>query len=544
MWRLKDIEAAQTVDEIKNMETPGFWETLAARKIYGTRPKDIEAAKVNRIDTIQRAEAAPILAEANRLKRFAAVDPYIGSDEGLKDFADRPEFWLAPENGTIDNTGVYAKDKKATAGAFGTGSGANPYTQGILQQFATDNLNQADMYAAVDGDRRAQARLAMDGKLPQQFHQVMQGEVQRSEADKKLNDIEQNKAVSNDLLGFQQSIASINGGTTRSEAVGPYADPNEAFKTVPVENDPNGRTFVRTDTGNLMPFEEVTARVQQAYADNPSVPREVVKNVLDDFRLQYESSGRTTTGQVGRTTFQKFDPALGKPTITKEDVQPAPARITVNNGSNGTDSQIESWVKQIRAGNATLNDVPARGSVRNRVVDYLTLNHPDANLTELKAGKKWTESIAAGTTLSLIDATKGILTDMKESYKSLGRTGIPAANWLQDKYQEYTGSEARADFMSLKNYGVQEVEKTLSGSGAMSDHRIKLAFDNLKNSSTGPQFATAVKGLEKVLAERDKATRTGPFPNAKTPISEPAQTGTSALQNAAAAELKRRQGGK
>lgn len=225
-----------------------------------------------------------------------------------------------------------------------------------------------------------------------------------------------------------------------------------------------------------------------------------------------ETWGEPYVATIGgkKAMVQKSSRGQVKPVIQDTSTT---VKIT-NNGTTGDDPQVKAWADKIAKGEAGINDIPGRGPIRSQTVAYLSKNYPDVNLAQAGAQKKWTQSQGTMQTLALVDATKGILNDMRGAYGKLDRTSIPAVNAAQDLWQKWSGNPDRSEYMSLKNYGIQEVEKMLSGSGAMSDHRIKLAFDNLKESNTPDQFERAVSGIQRVMGERERATRQGPYSQA------------------------------
>lgn len=125
----------------------------------------INDLRADKVDSLLRREAAPVQAESTNLLNMARVDPFVGSEEGRRDFAERPEFWLRGSN-----TG-------AVTGAKGTTpeSAGNPYESQALQQFARENANVLNAFRASEGDRMAGANIATDKDLAGGFHNVQQG---------------------------------------------------------------------------------------------------------------------------------------------------------------------------------------------------------------------------------------------------------------------------------------------------------------------------------------------------------------------------------
>ena len=81
----------------------------------------------------QAKESLPVEAQANTLNRMSLTDPVVGSPEGLKDFAARPEFWLSKEEISPDR-----QTRTVTPPNM-----ANPYIAKDVNDFAVKAGNTA-----------------------------------------------------------------------------------------------------------------------------------------------------------------------------------------------------------------------------------------------------------------------------------------------------------------------------------------------------------------------------------------------------------------
>ena len=127
----------------------------------------LEKLRREKLATLRAQEASPVQAEASRLTRIADNDPYVGGEEGRRDFAERPEFWLGARD-----TGVMPGAEK---GEVVTADGSNPYVASTVQQFGTGNQNILDTFRAGSGDRMALARLSQNKEVSDNFKNATAG---------------------------------------------------------------------------------------------------------------------------------------------------------------------------------------------------------------------------------------------------------------------------------------------------------------------------------------------------------------------------------
>lgn len=124
----------------------------------------INDLRADKTDRLLRSEAAPVQSESARLLNMARVDPFVGSEEGRRDFAERPEFWLGSRD-----TGSMAGGKGTTPAGPG-----NPYESQAIQQFARENADVLNAFRATR-DPMAAANLAVNKDLAGGFKDVSQG---------------------------------------------------------------------------------------------------------------------------------------------------------------------------------------------------------------------------------------------------------------------------------------------------------------------------------------------------------------------------------
>lgn len=245
----------------------------------------LEKFREGRKATLEGEGAAPVVAEANRLNRMAANDPYIGSAEGLQDFAERPGFWLGQSD-----TGVVLGAKKGT---MATESGYNPRIAETVQNFGTGNQNILDAFRVTNN--MPQARLMQNKDLSNNYKDVQAGaENQQQIQDLKAKPTEAAKGQKN-LADFMSSVSMLN---TPSER-----------------------------TGKLMPFGEAAELINQAAADYP-VEAQVANNATDNLLQQYKESRKPTSGKTGRTTWTGTVNELGD--INKDVASVAPVTNVFN----------------------------------------------------------------------------------------------------------------------------------------------------------------------------------------------------------------------
>ncbi|MDD2898998.1 MAG: hypothetical protein PHI31_09825 [Desulfuromonadaceae bacterium] len=254
----------------------------AMMKQFGGSYDGLLTAKQARIDQLQANEAAPYQAEAGRLNRMAANDSFVGSPEGLADFAERPGFWL---------------------GAGDTGS--NPYTAQVVQGFGDTNQNVLDAFKVQNQDPMAIARMSQNKDMAGAFDNTTQG-VERFAKRTEGETAQQN------LRNFASSVSML---TTPSDR-----------------------------TGKMMPFGEASSLIQQAAADYPVTP-EALNIATDNLQSQYRDIwGPTETFKVGRTTVTGQKNLLGDFRKDAQSVAPV-TNINVNNEGGIKDSDFRAWVK-------------------------------------------------------------------------------------------------------------------------------------------------------------------------------------------------------
>lgn len=337
---MSDYNFARYVDQMQRAQDPAVVAAMSfdqpgiIDRARGASDADILRLmqfKKAREDELYGQSAAPFAAEASRLNRIAANDPYVGSAEGLADFAQRPDFWLG-----ADGSGVVPGVKK---GISLTSSGYNPVTAGIVQNFGNQNQNILDAFR-VTGDM-PQARLMQNKDLSNSYKDVTQG----AENTQKVLDAKQ-KPITDALekKNLADFLASSSMLTTPSER-----------------------------TGQMMPFGEASQLVQQAASDYPVKP-ELVNTVTDNLLAQYDKTRKPVSGKTGRTTWTGTQNLLGD--INKDVASTAP-NIHVSTGEKTKNPSLYVITKpdgrtvQIDAttdvGRARLNSALSNGERVNKM---------------------------------------------------------------------------------------------------------------------------------------------------------------------------------
>lgn len=160
------IAGATDPNQIRGMQfdPPSLWDVYGTKQSGRYNPEGIEAFKAQKIAELQSKEALPVSLEASRLNRMQVTDPYVGSPEGLKDFAERPSFWLQqdkPLDASNPLIGKTIEDFGNRAGNVGLTSNvlSNPTSQNVAQliqtnpeHFASNMKNAASMLSTPNAD--------------------------------------------------------------------------------------------------------------------------------------------------------------------------------------------------------------------------------------------------------------------------------------------------------------------------------------------------------------------------------------------------------
>lgn len=262
---LKQLEQFKTSDEVAGYQPDGYLDPATRLKINELRR--------SRTDELLKREASPIQSEASRISRIAAVDPTVGSPEGLRDFAERPEFWTG---GT--DTGAIPGAKKS-----GPTSAGNPYVSQAVQQFAGDAANKLNAFRATGGDRMAVAQVATNKDLAAGLDNAAQSAERFNKMDRTAaEDVAKNRL--NQFIAeypLQPTVDSWNGlvaGIRNIPGVDPavvtstlkdMADRNNAPVGRLAQFVKNGPNSTRSEVATNM-FGEPIANTKTVSSNNPS----------------------------------------------------------------------------------------------------------------------------------------------------------------------------------------------------------------------------------------------------------------------------------
>jgi hypothetical protein len=249
----------------------------------GVNAAKLEEFRANRIVQLLQQEAAPVAGEAARLKSMIANDPYIGSAEGLADFAQRPGFWLGTDNaGTVSG----GKGKAPVSSA-----GSNPYIGQVVQNFSDQNQNILDAFKVQQQDPMAIARMS------------------------------QNKEMAG---GFDNATQGMERFAKRADAQTDQANLGNFLSSAAMMNTPSQRT------GKMMPYGDAAALINQAAADYPVKP-DVVNQATDNLLKQYINTRSPVQGKTGRTSWTGTQNLMGD---VNKDVGSTAPNIRVDTGGS------------------------------------------------------------------------------------------------------------------------------------------------------------------------------------------------------------------
>lgn len=178
-----------------------------------------------------------------------------------------------------------------------------------------------------------------------------------------------------------------------------------------------------------------------------------------------------------------------------------------------TDEEAESIAESIANGNMALKQIPKRGALFQKAQKAVTDKYPNFNFQLADANFNYRNNSGNLRSLGLVAAAMPRVYDLYHKSMDLqNSTDIPLLDEPLNKIKRALGSKKVADFESLRNAIILEVNTALSGSAVATDYRVKLELENLKSGMTLGQQMASIGNLISALEARMDASQLNPYP--------------------------------
>ena len=177
-------------------------------------------------------------------------------------------------------------------------------------------------------------------------------------------------------------------------------------------------------------------------------------------------------------------------------------------GVNNVDDAVEA----VKEGRMALSQLPGFGanSLKAQVTGALFKKYPDFDAESAEQSYKWKTNPMVMNTISQVNAVRPLIEGLRDDYAKLDQSDVQAANKVGNWTKEQLGKPEIAAFEYRKQAVIKEVERALTGSGQMSDSRVKMEVDALKSTYSPEQMNAALDEMEAVLSARKGAYMGGP----------------------------------
>jgi hypothetical protein len=389
----------------------------------------------------------------------------------------------------------------------------NPYERKALQDFALDAQKEKTAVNAMTNQGGAD-RAALLQVYGEKALSPLLTDIQRTNTNDRLDATTQATAAEKQQLlanssGFQSAIAGLTGQSTSPADLAQFAK-----------------------NGGFAPMPAVEGDIRQAGAAYNATP-DAINKAVDDARGTYKDTFLPNEIiKVGRTTASGQRNLLGD--FKKDAVSTAPSfKVTVQNPAS-TDGNIALLWKQVKGGRRKLDSISARGGLRDMVAAYGETNDPGTDIAKLGANINYQQTPQNLQSRALLGGVTPLLDSVLAEGKKLNNGSVKGVNMARNYTKEQLGDPQIVSFNNLRDDVIMETERILQGGGAMSDHRVLRAWNNLNSAQSYGQMAAAVGQIKRTLAAREHALDAAPFPGgqkraeaqqAKTPV---APSGTQA----------------
>lgn len=234
---------------------------------------------------------------------------------------------------------------------------------------------------------------------------------------------------------------------------------------------------------------------------------------------------KTLTDIYGKEWFDKAGPKDKEQAYEKFK---RGVKISISNTNPGqSEASFKNWPDEVKESvfqNYAFNNVQplfgwgdkvSRSEFTRDYNAWLSKNNISVqDVAQGRAQSKYWQSAGATNTLALVKGIEPRMKDVISQYENIA-TDIPGVNWAVIPFKKYVlGNPKVTEFEATRNGVIKETERALTSTGAMSDSRIAMDMEALKNSNTPKQMKSAFNSLLKTLQTRVQGIEEGPFPKA------------------------------
>lgn len=181
-------------------------------------------------------------------------------------------------------------------------------------------------------------------------------------------------------------------------------------------------------------------------------------------------------------------------------------------GTVGNESNINALANAIAAGQLDPNAISKRGALQSLVFAKVREINPDFNFNEASANAAFAKNANVNRSVKVLDSIDPVLDELEKAHKELGFGRFQQLNRAKARILEETGDPRYTAFNNLRNNIILEMTQAMQGSSQMSDARVKMEVENLKNSQSPAQMRAAIENIKKVIGARRDAFSSAPFP--------------------------------
>lgn len=435
----------------------------------------------------QAKEAQPTMGEANRLERMAKTDPFIGSTEGLQDFADRPEFWLSQDGQPKQQGNDILRDVTKP-------DMSNPFTAKAVGNFG-DTMANTGLVNNILSDPSTQNIAQGMTTFPDHFASNFK------QASNLLNGDPESKMLASEQIRIRQEqrkqdLEAAKEGRNaafQSETTGPLitkysANPEEATNILGMMRDEYKPTpeFFETTKKNIL---------SELFKPEPSVTTE---------QLTLKAVRGDKEAQAVLDAMQKRD--LEKFRANRAIIQQTPTRNVTINGLS--EQENAALARAIDNG----LDPYKINSRTAKIYAQQEMRQPGRAWNQLGAQAAFERSQSTMNTKALLNTIDPLLDKLEQSGAVLGNSKMPGYNKAVNFLKEQTGSADIVGFNNLRDDVVAEVERGLLGTGVLSDSKYNRAIKNINSAQSLPQLKAAIDNTRAVIRARLESLAQGPNP--------------------------------
>lgn len=181
-------------------------------------------------------------------------------------------------------------------------------------------------------------------------------------------------------------------------------------------------------------------------------------------------------------------------------------------GTVGDPSNVDALAQAIASGNLDPGAISKRGALQAQVFAKVREINPEFNFNQATANAVFAKNAGVNRSVKILDSIDPVLGELEKSHKDLGFGRFPGVNKAKAFALEQTGDPRFTAYNNLRNNIILEMTNAMQGSSQMSDARVKMETENLKNSQSPAQMRAAIENIRKVIGARKEAFSSDPFP--------------------------------